>query len=97
VIPPLIQWLAGALLRLITSVSQPRVAQCPSGWYVNGVRPAGDSSCIDARDPRPEDTRGECHHEHIEVDALPIRVWCDEDELAVVRDERTIACRKGTS
>lgn len=94
-IPPVILWLAGAALRVITAIAQPRTARCSPGWYVEGVRPSGASSCVlAAADRRGDDTRDGCAHEHLELPSLPLHVWCAADERAVVIDERTIGCRK---
>ncbi|MGE0206195.1 MAG: hypothetical protein AB7E70_19720 [Hyphomicrobiaceae bacterium] len=94
-IPPLLLYLASALLRLLTAIAQPRTAQCPRGWYMNGVRPSGTSECIlAAADPRSDDTKGRCDHEHLELPALPVRVRCAAGEIAVVVDARTAGCRR---
>lgn len=95
-IPPLLIWLAGALLRVIAAIARPRVATCPPGYYVEGVRPSGETTCVSTWDPRPDDTKSPegCHHGVLEVPRLPTRVWCEPAELAVVINERTVGCRK---
>lgn len=93
-IPPLLLWLAGALLRVVSAIARPRIATCPPSFYVEGVRPTGETSCVSTFDPRPDDTRGECRHAQWDAGRLPLRVWCESGERAVVVDERTVGCRK---
>ena len=93
-IPPLLLWLAGALLRVVSAIARPRTATCPPSYYVEGVRPSGATECVSTFDPRPDDTRGECRHAAWDAGRLPMQVWCAPDERAVVRDERTVTCRK---
>ncbi len=91
-IPPLLLWLAGVLLRVVSAIARPRIATCPPSFYVEGIRLSGVTECVSTYDPRPDDTLGECHHAHWDAGRLPMRVWCEPGELAVVKNERTVGC-----
>lgn len=96
-IPPVLLYLAAAVLRIVAAIARPRVATCPSSFYVDGVRPSGVTSCVSTYDPRPEDTKAACHHAALDVPRLPVRVWCARGEVAIVVDARTVACRRAAT
>lgn len=93
-ISPLLLYLTSLVIRIYSAITQPRVARCPDGFaLLLGVPPHGETECVSTWDPRPDDTKGRCEHEHWDAGRLPMRVWCEPDELAVVIDDRTVDCR----
>lgn len=101
-VPYLLLWLASRLLSLFTTL--PRTAQCAPGFYVDGVRPSGYTECVEAPSGYgygPDDgacwADNPCTGDVPDARRVSILVLCDVDEIAVVRDERTIACRRGAS
>lgn len=94
-IPPIVAYL---LARLATE-PRPRTVACERGFYLNGVRPSGETECIQVSPVTPGDEcgRGEtCSGDWPDMPSYPVRVWCDEGEMAVVVDERTARCMRGS-
>ncbi len=69
---------------VITSIAEPRRVRCPSGWYAEGVRPSGATTCRRApiNDITPPTGA---------IDAL---VYCTGGSLPIVIDHRTVGCNR---
>lgn len=94
-IEPIVIAILALLLQVWDSIFKPRTASCPSGFFVEGVRPTGETRCL----PVPPPNCGEPRPPHDQPcpddpRSLELRVWCESDELAVVVDERTISCSR---
>ena len=67
----------------------PRVARCPAGYWVNGIRPSGAYQCIKvegvqewpAIDSKPEDV-------------IEGQIACTGGALPIVVDHRTVGCQR---
>lgn len=76
---------------LVTAIAiSPERAECPRGWWVNGVRPSGSFECI--RDVRPE-----ADNEHGELRTIEGRVDCPPSFMPIVETERRVACRNAST
>lgn len=76
--------LVGLLTALDSCVSHPSSAKCASGFYPEGVRPEGDTRClqeIPEHGPIPE----------VRL-SYPIRIYCPVEHRAIVVGERGVAC-----
>ncbi len=71
-----------AMLALV----QPSHLACPRGWYVEGVRPSGETTC--AVSPEIDDSDGAWLQPRIAV-----KIYCREGERPIVVDYRRVACR----
>lgn len=78
----IVDYLISCILLVAAAWNHPTSAACPSakGWFVNGVRPDGNFSCLHDADTGID-------HE------LDNRIYCGTDELAIVTSERTVTCR----
>lgn len=67
---------------LVAAIARPTLMRCPSGWFVNGVRPSGRTECIRDEDGRPE--------------RIEMQIYCANGLVPLVddRDGRTIACQR---
>ncbi len=85
--------LLGALAR------QPTTVTCPAGWYVEGVRTSGRSSCVRAS-PETELDRDNCTRGHpCVMSAAPeprvgVQIYCTNGMLPLVINHRTIGCKR---
>jgi len=73
---------------------RPSVAQCPAGWYVEGIRVTGQYDCRPVPPPDPHDARGH------EIDPPPRhdpqidgQIYCPGSHPIVV-DARTVGCQR---
>lgn len=80
--------LASACLLVWALATHPHRAQCPRGWFVNGVRPSGSFECLRDRDPSAGERAPSGGH-----DSISGRIMCDAPSfMPRVRDERTVSC-----
>ena len=91
---------ASVALGLLLAVAQPFVvvaslvirptsATCPHGFYVEGARPSGRTSCVEVPPADVCNTRQGCASMWQPV-RVEMRVWCDS---ARVTGPRSVACR----
>lgn len=79
---------------------RPERARCPSGWFVEGVRPSGVSHCRRAPPDDPLDWPGNDPRDRGDRDVkpdnavLPVRVYCTGGSIPIVVDERTVGCQR---
>lgn len=67
--------------------AHPTRAQCPKGWFVNGVRPNGAYACLRDRDPSLDEHAPSAGHDEIDG-----RITCLPTFMPLVRDERSVWC-----
>jgi hypothetical protein len=77
-------------------VTQPRVARCPGGWYVNGIRPTGSFECrrIPGGNPDFDGTWGRPDRSFERVGALQGQLYCTGGTRPIVRNETTVGCQR---
>ncbi len=88
---PLILWLAS----LLTRAERTDHAECRPGWYVNGVRPSGQTECIKAPSGNGSNEcipGGACTFID-NADRYPIAVTCTGGTSPRVITERSVGCR----
>lgn len=73
------------ILLLVAFVFSPRRAECPRGYWINGVRPSGSFECV--RDARPE-----LDNEHSELHHVEGKLDCPPSFMPIVVDDRHAAC-----
>lgn len=95
-IPPVIVFIAALLLQLWDLIFRPSSARCPPGWFAEGVRPSGLTSCrpsppancgepVPPNDqPCPEDKR-----------VIERKIYCTGGMRPVQIGERVIGCQRG--
>ena len=84
------------VLKLLSVLLRPRVAECPPDWIARGVRPHGETVCYLPTELGDGDrcTRSRvCGDGPEPLAELPMRVFCEPGEIAVVIADRRIACR----
>lgn len=85
----------------VASVMKPQRAQCPKGWFVEGVRSSGATQCRRELVDDPLDWPGEDRRDRDRRDikpdnvALPLQVYCTGGSLPIVVDSRTVGCQMG--
>jgi hypothetical protein len=93
VIAGIVTGLVAAIIALIVSLVWTPIARCPDGYYVNGVRPSGRSTC---REVPPTRDCGEpkwsppCP----EPRTFPVRIYCTGGSVPLVLDDATIGCMR---
>lgn len=75
----------------IAAVADPRRANCPAGWHVEGVRPSGATTC--RRAPQIDTAEDDAHPEP--DPAYGIAIHCTGGTSPIVVDERTVGCQRG--
>jgi hypothetical protein len=73
------------ILLLVAIAVSPRRAECPRGYWLNGVRPSGAFECV--RDGRPE-----LDNEHSDLHRVSGRLDCLPSFMPIVVDDRHAAC-----
>ncbi len=81
----MIPWIVARLLSLVPVGP---VATCPRGYYVEGVRPTGETSCVET----PPGLENEPPASWV-AKRWPIRVLCKPGHRAVVVHARKVGCR----
>ncbi len=82
-----------AVAILAALVAHPSSAECPlPGWFVEGVRPDGRSTCSAPIPLSVCNTRGGCSSTWT-PERREIRIYCRPNERAVVVNSRRITCR----
>ncbi len=80
---PLLWWIVElVLVGLVTTE-----AVCPRGYFVEGVRPTGETHCVET----PPGLENEVPAGWV-AKRWPVRVWCGE-RRAVVVSARKVGCR----
>lgn len=82
-----------SLVLLVSTLARPTTVRCPRGWWAEGVRPDGETTC---RLPAPSDcpSNKPCADGYVET-TLSARVYCPDDEQPVALDDgRTVVCRR---
>lgn len=70
-------------------------ARCCHGFYVNGVRPSGDTECIEAPAGTGSDeciAGGQCRFAD-DAPRYPIAISCPSGHRPIVVDSMTVGCR----
>jgi len=96
-------WLVivGVIGLVLAAFIRPERAVCPKGWYVEGVRRAGDTQCRpeipdDPRDWPGDDPRDTVHRDLKPYNAeLPMQIYCTGGSQPIVVNDRTVGCQMG--
>ena len=84
--------LSGIVLLLCALAHAPRVT-CPLGWWAEGVRPSGETTCRRVA-PRDCPSNAPCADGYVET-MMSARVYCSDDQRPVALDDgRTVTCRR---
>lgn len=84
------------VLQVLAMLVTPARATCPSGHYVNGIRPSGAFSCLPTPvgDPEYDGTYGKPDRSVQPPGELESRIYCTGGTHPVVRDHRTVGCQR---
>jgi hypothetical protein len=93
VIGEVVATLVGMIALVVAIAATPPIARCPDGYYVNGVRPSGKSTC---REIPPTRDCGEPKFSPPcpEPRTFPIRIYCTGGSQPIVVDDATIGCMR---
>lgn len=82
------------LVGLFLTLLRPHHLECPVGWYPAGVRPTGETSCFVPAPSRDDRCHGygRCDDGDPPLIEIAVRIYCDDDELAIVHEPRGIKC-----
>ena len=84
---------------IVSLFVRPERAQCPPGWFVEGVRRDGGTHCrrVIPDDPLdwPGDDRRDRGRRDVKPDdtSLPMQIYCTGGSVPIVVDERTVGCQ----
>ena len=85
------------LIFVASCTDLPPVAKCAPGWYVEGVRPNGLTTCVYAPPGGCGDAAGTPAEQMAcvyEEKRYPIGVHCTGGAHPIVVDERTVGCQR---
>lgn len=83
----------GTLALLVAIVVAPPIARCRDGFYVEGVRPSGKSTCREI--PPPGCGEPKWTPPCPEPRTMPIRIYCTGGTVPLVLDDgETIGCQR---
>lgn len=85
------------LLFVAACTTPPDHAQCAPGWYVEGVRPTGVTTCVYAPPGGCGDAAGTPAEQMAcvyEERRYAIAVYCTNGTHPIVVDERTVGCQR---
>jgi hypothetical protein len=86
-----------ALLLALATCSPPERAQCPVGWFAEGVRPDGSTTCVHAPPRHCGDAAGSAGEQApcvYEERRMAMRVYCTGGAHPIIVDERTVGCQR---
>jgi hypothetical protein len=70
--------LLAIVVLVIAALARPTMSVCPRGWFVEGVRPTGETRCI-----RPDTTK-----------RIPVQVYCTRGTVPIAIGDDTVACTR---
>ncbi len=87
--------IASILVLCVCMLVKPTHVICPAGWYVNGVRPSGQTECLPVPSGFEELTdRGIVDHSIEPPGYVRVRIYCTGGMRPIVVDQRTIGCQR---
>lgn len=89
----------GVVVLVAAAFVRPTIASCPQGYFVEGVRPTGESRCLPVPPPEPSCAGAvRCPDHPPSRYWLPVQIHCTGTTIPTVgNDGRTIRCTRSHS
>lgn len=90
------QAVLAAIAVLCFAIARPTHYRCEPGYYVEGVRPSGETRCVEAPTDRGDGeciAGGRCRFADTAL-SYPVQLYCTGGAHPIVVDERTVGCQR---
>ena len=85
----------GLIVRILVSAMS---ARCAPGFAPEGVRPTGETTCVEVLSGGPDCTgHNYCPSDDRPHIRYPLRIHCRHDQIATLNDNLRLICRKKPS